>query len=148
MAIIGGGIAGVASNAEGESIMVYGDRTDFSEWEFIYDPMKFHVPPNPNSSGPTGIGVPAAQLGSNAGMSSPGTPIGTGPGGTSAPLAAGVGGAGGISVAGFNLNGAAGAAGVSGASGATNPTGAMPTAGSGSPAFGQAGLTDIRPGKK
>ena len=36
--IIGGGIAGIASKAEGETIMVYGDRTDFSEWEFIYDP--------------------------------------------------------------------------------------------------------------
>ena len=35
--IMGGGIAGVASTAEGESIMVYNERTKYNEWEFIYD---------------------------------------------------------------------------------------------------------------
>jgi len=35
--ILGGGIAGVASTMEGESIMVYGGRNKYQEWEFIYD---------------------------------------------------------------------------------------------------------------
>jgi hypothetical protein len=156
-AIMGGGIAGVASKAEGETIMVYGDRTDFSEWEFIYDPMKFRVPANPNS-GSGGGGVPASQLASTTGMSSPGTPIGTGPGGTQAAspagVAGGVGGAGasassfGQSSSQTGTSGTSGTSGASGASGATGSGGATPPAGGGSTAFGQAGGPDIRPGKK
>jgi hypothetical protein len=147
-AIMGGGIAGVASKAEGESIMVYGDRTDFSEWEFIYDPMKFRVPANPNTGSGAG-GVPASQLASNAGMSSPGTPIGTGPGGTQAagPGGAGaIGSVGGAGQAGFGQSSSQ--TGASGASGATGASGSTPPAGGGSTAFGQAGGPDIRPGKK
>ncbi len=34
---ISGGIAGVASKAEGEGIKRYNDRSKYSEWEFIYD---------------------------------------------------------------------------------------------------------------
>jgi hypothetical protein len=162
-AIMGGGIAGVASKAEGESIMVYGDRTDFSEWEFIYDPMKFRVPANPNTGSGAG-GVPASQLASNAGTSSPGTPIGTGPGGTqvAGPSGAG-GGVGGVgSAGGVGGAGSVGGAGAgpasfgqsssqssqTGASGATGAGGSTPPAGGGSTAFGQAGGPDIRPGKK
>jgi hypothetical protein len=37
---IGGGIAGVASKFEGAGIKVYGDRTKYNEWEFIYDVRK------------------------------------------------------------------------------------------------------------
>jgi hypothetical protein len=146
-AIMGGGIAGVASKAEGESIMVYGDRTDFSEWEFIYDPMKFRVPANPNS-GSGGGGVPASQLASNAGTSGPGTPIGTGPGGTQAPSQgpSGAGGAGGIGSGGFGQSSSQSS--QTGASGATGASGSAPPAGGGSTAFGQAGGPDIRPGKK
>jgi hypothetical protein len=33
-----GGIAGVASKLESESIKVYNDRSKYNEWEFIYDP--------------------------------------------------------------------------------------------------------------
>ncbi len=142
-AIMGGGIAGVASKGEGESIMVYGDRTDFSEWEFIYDPMKFRVPANPNS-GSGGGGVPASQLASNAGTSSPGTPIGTGPGGTQATAQGMPQG----SVGGMSQMGQTGQAGTSGAPGATGTAGSAPPAGGGSTAFGQAGGPDIRPGKK
>lgn len=36
-AMIPGGIAGVASTLEAESIMVFGERTKYNEWEFIYD---------------------------------------------------------------------------------------------------------------
>jgi hypothetical protein len=152
-AIMGGGIAGVASKAEGESIMVYGDRTDYSEWEFIYDPMKFRVPANPNS-GSGGGGIPASQLASTAGMSSPGTPIGTGPGGTQVAgqaAAGGIGGAG-ASPSSFgqstSQSSQTGTSGTSSASGATGTGGATPPAGGGSTAFGQAGGPDIRPGKK
>ena len=35
---IGGGIAGVASKAEGRTIKVVKDQKDFSKWEFWYDP--------------------------------------------------------------------------------------------------------------
>jgi hypothetical protein len=148
-AIMGGGIAGVASKGEGESIMVYGDRTDFSEWEFIYDPMKFRVPANPNT-GSGGGGVPASQLASNAGMSAPGTPIGTGPGGTQVAGQSGVGGIGGAgSIGGAGQSSSqTGAFGAPGANGASGAAGSAPPAGGGSSAFGQAGGPDIRPGKK
>ena len=63
--IMGNGIAGVASKAEGDSIMVYADHSNYNEWEFIYDPMKFVVPPNPNTG--SSVGTPAQQLGSQAG---------------------------------------------------------------------------------
>lgn len=35
--IIGGGIAGVATKYEGDSIKIYKDRQKYDEWEFIYD---------------------------------------------------------------------------------------------------------------
>jgi hypothetical protein len=153
-AIMGAGIAGVASKAVGESIMVYGQKTDFSEWEFLYDPMKFSVP-NPNGNGATGVGTPVAQMGSTAGMSNPGTPIGTGPGGNQpssfgAPGAQsasfGSSGAPGGGSAGFGASmGGFGASSASGPSGASGATGAISSNGT---AFGQAGLPDIRPGTK
>ena len=37
---IGGGIAGVASTLEQDSIMVYEEHQKYNEWEFIYDPAK------------------------------------------------------------------------------------------------------------
>jgi hypothetical protein len=124
--IMGTGIAGFASKAEGDSIMVYADHSNYNEWEFIYDPMKFVVPPNPNTG--SGVGTPAAQLGSPAGnatganvMNQVGTPA-------------------------ANLPGGIGGAGASGVPGATGATGAA--AGGGSSAFGQAGPPDIRPGKQ
>jgi hypothetical protein len=61
--VIGGGIAGVASTAEGDSIMVYHDHSAYNEWEFVFDPTKVKwPPPNPVSGG--AIGTPAGQLGS------------------------------------------------------------------------------------
>jgi hypothetical protein len=62
--VIGGGIAGVASKVKGLSIMVYGDRTDYSEWEFNWDPTKWAPPPNPNQST---VGTPMSQVASTAG---------------------------------------------------------------------------------
>jgi type II secretory pathway pseudopilin PulG len=116
---IGGGIAGVASTADADSIMTYADHTNYSEWEFIFDPTKWHQPPNPNA-GP--IGTSAAQLGSsvnNLGPSNAGTAIGPGMAGQ--------------------------ATGQPGQPGQQMGTGGMPGANS---QFGAGGLPDIRPGRR
>jgi len=75
---IGGGIAGVASNGEGEGVKIYNDRSLYKEWEFIFDPAKVKPLQNPNAvtSGP---GTPASQMGGGLGtpanqMGGPGTP--------------------------------------------------------------------------
>jgi hypothetical protein len=73
---IGGGIAGVASNSDAEGIMVYNDRTNYKEWEFIFDPSKWRAPPNPLSGS---NGTPASQLGSMGGNQI-GTPVTSMPG--------------------------------------------------------------------
>jgi hypothetical protein len=75
----GGGIAGVASKMEDDSIMVYNDRSKYNEWEFVYDPTKDKPLANPNGGG--GVGTPASQVGSQAGM----TPAGTSPFGAASP---------------------------------------------------------------
>jgi len=71
--VIGGGIAGVASTVDADSIMVYHEHTNYSEWEFVFDPAKAKYPP-PNPVGGA-IGTAASQLGSMQG-STPGTPAG------------------------------------------------------------------------
>ena len=58
----GGGIAGVASTAEGEGVKVYNDRTLYQEWEFIFDPAKQKQIPNPNAIGVGG--TPAGNMNS------------------------------------------------------------------------------------
>jgi type II secretory pathway pseudopilin PulG len=60
---IGGGIAGVATTAEGEGVKVYNDRTLYQEWEFIYDPQKQKQIPNPNAVGAGG--TPADRMNNN-----------------------------------------------------------------------------------
>jgi hypothetical protein len=70
---IGGGIAGVATTAEGEGVKVYNDRTLYQEWEFIFDPSKQKIIPNPNAAGAGG--TPANRM--NQGTQSPGTGFGT-----------------------------------------------------------------------
>jgi hypothetical protein len=73
---IGGGIAGVASTAEGEGVKVYNDRTLYQEWEFIYDPQKQKQIPNPNAVGAGG--TPADRMNNNN-NSQPSTSPGIGP---------------------------------------------------------------------
>jgi len=68
-AVMGAGIAGFASNADSDSIMVYNDRTNYSEWEFVYDPAKAKQVPNPLTGG---IGTPVTAMGTSTG-SNPGT---------------------------------------------------------------------------
>ena len=83
---IGGGMAGVASNLDEDSIMVYNDHTNYSEWEFVFDPTKWHAPPNPN------VGTIGSPIGGSGGIgSSIGTPIG---GSSPNPGQAGAGGRG------------------------------------------------------
>jgi hypothetical protein len=73
--LLGGGIAGVASKAESDSIMAYNDHSKYNEWEFVYDPTK--EKPLPNPAGGRTTGTPASQMGS--------TPSGPSPFGTGAP---------------------------------------------------------------
>ena len=78
---IGGGIAGVASTAEGEGVKVYNERTLYQEWEFIFDPAKQKQIPNPNGSGLGGTPAgsmntpqPGQQQGGAPGMPPPTPP--------------------------------------------------------------------------
>jgi uncharacterized membrane protein YgcG len=71
--VIGGGIAGIASTSEGESVMSYNDHSNYAEWEFIFDPQKVKQIPNPNAQGLAG--TPASQLGNTQGTSQPGQPV-------------------------------------------------------------------------
>ncbi len=73
MAAMGGGIAGFASKADADSIMVYNQQKNYGLWEFVFDPTK--VPPLPNPvtgivGSPAGsqIGTPATQVGTPAGQ--------------------------------------------------------------------------------
>jgi hypothetical protein len=61
---IGPGIAGVASTSEAEGILIYNERTNYNEWEFIYDPTKEKRIANPNAAV---IGTPADKMGTPAG---------------------------------------------------------------------------------
>jgi hypothetical protein len=54
----GSGIAGVASKAEADSIIIYNERTRYNEWEFIYDLRK-----DRSAIGPVGLtGAPPGGL--------------------------------------------------------------------------------------
>jgi hypothetical protein len=86
---IGGGIAGVATNADAVGIMVYNDHSNYKEWEFIFDPTKVRPLPNPVSGA---TGTPAAQMGSMGG-SQIGTPVSSMDGSGTGASASGFGGA-------------------------------------------------------
>ena len=96
--MIGGGIAGVASNADEEGIKIYNEHTNYKEWEFLYDYTKDEGPAGAQGGG--GIGTPVNQLGTAPGQpansngsnqTGPGapnsnfgtSPFGTAPGGSS-----------------------------------------------------------------
>ena len=82
-AMMGGGIAGVASTTKGDSIMVYNTREKYDEWEFVYDPTKDKPLPNPAGGG--AVGTPASQIGSQIGSQSGMSPAGTSPFGATGP---------------------------------------------------------------
>ncbi len=54
----GAGIAGVASKAEADSIIIYNDRSRYNEWEFIYDLRKDRTMVGPVGPG----GAPAGKM--------------------------------------------------------------------------------------
>jgi hypothetical protein len=56
-----GGIAGVASKAAGHSIKVVNDQTDYSLWEFYYDPTKDATKGISSALGAMGAGQQANQ---------------------------------------------------------------------------------------
>ncbi len=62
-AMIPGGIAGVASTLEAESIMVFGERTKYNEWEFIYDFRQEQSAAAASAALGAGVGSPANPLG-------------------------------------------------------------------------------------
>lgn len=68
----GNGIAGFASSADQDSIMVYNDQTNYGLWEFIFDPAKQKLPLNIAGGG--AVGTPASQMGSQIGT--PATQVG------------------------------------------------------------------------
>jgi hypothetical protein len=79
---LGSGMAGVASNADAEGIRLYNDRTNYKEWEFIYDYSKDRGPAVTAGIG-SPAGTPASELGQQPGAQQPGTP--TQPGVPAAP---------------------------------------------------------------
>lgn len=93
-----GGIAGVASKLESESIKVYNDRSKYNEWEFTYDPRQDRTanqasmmnqqnrgPNMPGTNGPL-TGTPGTNM--PGGSQSPGNAFG---GGTQQPRQPGLG---------------------------------------------------------
>ncbi len=76
---IGGGIAGVASKAEREGIKLYGERSAYNEWEFVYDMSKDAA----RGGGRGGVVPQPGQTGSANGTQTPGG--GTGFGGAVTP---------------------------------------------------------------
>jgi hypothetical protein len=88
---IGGGIAGIASKLDDDSIMVCGDHTNYQEWEFIFDPSKWKAPADPRK---VVVGTPAGNNPSTSATPGSGTsqssqPNMGGPGGPSASPATG-----------------------------------------------------------
>ncbi|MGB7763338.1 MAG: hypothetical protein WBL61_26115 [Bryobacteraceae bacterium] len=138
--VIGGGMAGVASKMDSEGLMVYNDRTNYKEWEFVYDPTKDRPRQDPRSM------LVGNQMG---------TPSSTPPGNTTPSNQPGMfnqPGQGGTSGQ-FGSSGSAGQFGSSGSTGQTGTGGQTGTNGQpGQPAAGggqgQGGAIDIRPGKK
>ncbi len=126
--VIGGGMAGVASQMDAEGLMVYNDRTNYKEWEFVYDPTKDRPRQDPRSmlvgnqmgtpsSTPPGTTTPSSQPGTFSQPGQAGTNAQTGPGGQT---------------------------GANGQSGTNGQTGTPPNTGT----SGQGGAIEIRPGKK
>jgi type II secretory pathway pseudopilin PulG len=76
----GTGIAGFASTADQDSIIIYNDQTNYGLWEFVFDPSKQKAITNPNGGT---VGTPVNQMGQQNGQPA-GTPMnqpfGTGPG--------------------------------------------------------------------
>ena len=77
---MGGGIAGVASESESPSIIVYNERKKYNEWEFIYDQSKDRGLAGVQRGGGA-PGTPAGQMGNMPGQNPQQNPNSFGPGG-------------------------------------------------------------------
>jgi hypothetical protein len=121
-------MAGVASKMDAEGLMVYNDRTNYKEWEFVYDPSKDRPRQDPrNMLIGNQAGTPAAPTPGMTPSSQAGTMTQTGPGGSSGQMV---------------TNAPGGTGGTTGSNGQTGtPTNAASTG-------QQGGAIDIRPGKK
>ncbi len=75
---LGPGLAGVATTVEMEGIRRYKDHSNYSEWEFVYDPRDVQAQGQGAGNQPTGTG-------SNGTGAAPGASFGGMPGGTPAP---------------------------------------------------------------
>jgi|SRR5208283_4489529 len=120
-AAMASGMAGVASKMDSEGLMVYNDRTNYKEWEFVYEPTKDRPRQDPRSM------LVGNQMGTPS-NSTPGTGTQSNQSGAFNQSAqTGTNG---------QTNGG-GQAGTSGQAGAPSNTGG-----------GQGGSVDLRPGKK
>jgi type II secretory pathway pseudopilin PulG len=129
--VIGGGMAGVASKMDAEGLMVYNDRTNYKEWEFVYDPSKDRPRQDPrNMLVGNQMGTPSTPTPGSATPSSQ-------PGMFSQPGQSGMSGQ-------VVTNAPGGTSGTSGLTGSNGQTG-TPTSAANS---GQGAPIDIRPGKK
>jgi hypothetical protein len=126
--VVGGGMAGVASKMDSEGLMVYNDRTNYKEWEFVYDPSKDRPRQDPRSM------LVGNQMGTPPTGTQGTTPPSSQPGMFSQPGQSGTGAQ----------------AGPGGQSGTNGPTGTngQPGTSSGTGTSGQGGAVDIRPGRK
>jgi hypothetical protein len=129
--VIGGGMAGVASKLDAEGLMVYNDRTNYKEWEFVYDPSKDRPRPDPrNMMVGNQMGTPSTPT---PGTATPSSQSGTfsqpGQSGTSGQMV---------------TNAPGGTSGTSGTTGSNGQTGTP----SGTGTSSQGAQTDHRPGKK
>ena len=90
---LGGGVAGVASTAEAPAIMVYNERSNYNEWEFIFDLSKQrglnrNMPmPGQIASAPLTVGTGSPGVAPSGPVTN--TPV---PAGAQAPLQSGFGG--------------------------------------------------------
>jgi hypothetical protein len=77
----GAGVAGVASKAEGDSIIIYNERSRYNEWEFIYDLRKDRTmvgPVGPAGTPPGNLLKSSSQGSTSSTLSPTGPPAGPG----------------------------------------------------------------------
>jgi hypothetical protein len=127
------GMAGVASTVDSDGLMLYGDRSNYKEWEFTYDPTKDRPRQDPRNM------LVGNQMG---------TPSNSTPGAATASTQAGA----------FSQPGQTGTAtlmgpntqpGTGGQLGTTSQNGTNSNTGTGtSSQGGQGGTADLRPGKR
>jgi hypothetical protein len=127
------GMAGVASTVDSDGLMLYGDRKNYKEWEFVYDPTKDRPRQDPRNM------LVGNQMG---------TPSGSTSGAATTSTQAGAFSQTGQTMTGA-MTGANAQTGTSGQLGATGQNGTSSNTGTGtSSQGGQGGTVDLRPGAR